>query len=152
MMEIGGNILSGLWDGISNGVANLMSGIGDVCNDIWNGFKDFFGIHSPSKLMRKELGNNIVLGLVDGIQEKTKTAVRAVNNLGKSMMGPVKSIADNIGSGLNDFSVDANGNPVSGRNIIVFNQNNYSPKSLSRIDIYRQTKNQLAFAEAPVFA
>ena len=28
-----------------------------------------------------------------------------------------------------------------------FKQNNYSPKSLSRLDIYRQTKNQLAFVK-----
>lgn len=33
--------------------------------------------------------------------------------------------------------------PASGNNYN-FTQNNYSPKALSRIDIYRQTKNQFS--------
>lgn len=33
--------------------------------------------------------------------------------------------------------------PTSGNNYN-FTQNNYSPKALSRIDIYRQTKNQFS--------
>ena len=33
--------------------------------------------------------------------------------------------------------------PVAGNSVIAFTQNNYSPKELSRIDIYRQTRNQL---------
>lgn len=35
------------------------------------------------------------------------------------------------------------GTPTSGNNYN-FTQNNYSPKALSRIDIYRQTKNQFS--------
>ena len=33
--------------------------------------------------------------------------------------------------------------PVAGNNY-TFTQNNYSPKALSRIEIYRQTKNQFS--------
>lgn len=33
--------------------------------------------------------------------------------------------------------------PADGNSVITFTQNNYSPKELSRIDIYRQTRNQL---------
>lgn len=43
---------------------------------------------------------------------------------------------------LNDSVVnETSGNAASGGNSYTFNQNNYSPKSLSRIEIYRQTKN-----------
>lgn len=38
----------------------------------------------------------------------------------------------------------------SGGNSYVFEQNNYSPKALSRIDIYRQTKNQFSALERMV--
>lgn len=41
---------------------------------------------------------------------------------------------------------DQQGNPVSGTSINM-NQYNYSPKALSRIEIYRQTRNQLRGAE-----
>ena len=39
---------------------------------------------------------------------------------------------------------EGNKNSISGGNNYQFVQNNYSPKSLSRIDIYRQTKNQFS--------
>lgn len=42
--------------------------------------------------------------------------------------------------------VDQNGQPISGTSIEMI-QNNYSPKALSRIEIYRQTRNQLRGAE-----
>lgn len=42
--------------------------------------------------------------------------------------------------------VDQYGNPVAGATI-EFNQNNYSPKALSRVEIYRQTRNQLRGAQ-----
>ena len=42
--------------------------------------------------------------------------------------------------------VDQNGQPISGTSIEMI-QNNYSPKALSRIEIYRQTRNQLRGAK-----
>lgn len=39
--------------------------------------------------------------------------------------------------------VDSEGNPVGTGTTIQMTQNNYSPKALSRIEIYRQTRNQL---------
>ena len=40
-----------------------------------------------------------------------------------------------------------NGYGTSNGNVYQFTQNNYSPKALSRIDIYRQTRNQFASIE-----
>lgn len=41
-------------------------------------------------------------------------------------------------------------NENRGGNVISFTQNNYSPKALSRVDIYRQTKNQFSAMERMV--
>lgn len=52
-----------------------------------------------------------------------------------------------ISAGMNRESggTNQNGNDkTSASNNYNFTKNNYSPKSLSRIDIYRQTKNQFA--------
>jgi hypothetical protein len=50
------------------------------------------------------------------------------------------------------FEEDQNGDGVHGKsgNTYQFTQNNYSPKALSRIDIYRQTKNQFSAMERMV--
>ena len=47
----------------------------------------------------------------------------------------------------NDIALKSNGTVYN-----TFTQNNYSPKALSRIDIYRQTKNQLSAFKGPVKA
>ena len=39
---------------------------------------------------------------------------------------------------------------TAGGNVYQFTQNNYSPKALSRIEIYRQTKNQFSAMERMV--
>ena len=52
------------------------------------------------------------------------------------------AMASSIGIGSNSATV--NGVPVAGTTQINYTQNNYSPKALSRIEIYRQTKNQIS--------
>lgn len=61
----------------------------------------------------------------------------------------VRNGAKEIGSLLNNGSSKAsavyqNGGKVNADGSITYNQYNYSPKALSRIDIYRQTKNALS--------
>ena len=54
-----------------------------------------------------------------------------------------------INAGMNNMyggEIQNGVNPVGG-NTYQFTQNNYSPKALSRIEIYRQTKNQLSAIE-----
>ncbi len=50
----------------------------------------------------------------------------------------------------NGSDVSNNGSNASAGNSYIFTQNNYSPKSLSRAEIYRQTKNQFSAMERMV--
>ena len=61
--------------------------------------------------------------------------------------------AMNIGIGMrsSDSQVDNQNDTTNKGSMISFTQNNYSPKPLSRFDIYRQTKNQLSSIERLVF-
>jgi len=62
--------------------------------------------------------------------------------------------AMSISAGMNRVANEEiqNGVTTSSGNIIQFTQNNYSPKALSRIEIYRQTKNQLSMMKGLVKA
>ena len=54
-----------------------------------------------------------------------------------------RSQALSVSTGLNrQTSENQNGNSNNNQPVYQFTQNNYSPKALSRIEIYRQTKNQ----------
>lgn len=63
MVEIGGNILEGLWEGISGWAVNLWNNLTEFFDGFIQGFKDAFGIASPAKKFI-EIGEYIIAGLV----------------------------------------------------------------------------------------
>ena len=140
-------LLRAFWDGISGAAGWLFDQISGFCSDIWNGVKDFFGINSPSKLFKEELGFNLVYGFDEGIDKKVNTAVKAVNAMGNDVMKAAKTSLDA------NWNVNAISNVPSANSVInnyytndnsrTVNQTNNSPKSLSRLEIYRQTRNAL---------
>lgn len=68
IFEIGANILQGLIDGIKSKISAVTNVISDVAGKISDGFKDFFGIASPSKLF-KEYGKFLDEGLAIGVKD-----------------------------------------------------------------------------------
>lgn len=68
MIEVGKNIVTGLWEGIAGSMKWLVGKIKEWCGNILDNIKDFFGIHSPSQYT-KEFGKYLVQGLAEGITE-----------------------------------------------------------------------------------
>ena len=69
MIEIGAEVLPGLWEGIQNGWNNFWSNIEEFISGFIQGFKDGLGIASPSTVFA-EIGGYIIEGLLDGIALK----------------------------------------------------------------------------------
>lgn len=69
MLDIGKNIVQGIWNGISNAAGWLWNQITGFCSGIVKGFKDALGIHSPSRVMRDEVGGYIAEGVGVGFSE-----------------------------------------------------------------------------------
>lgn len=145
MLDVGKNIVEGLWDGISGAAGWLWDKISEFCSEIWDGICDFFEIASPSKLFKRELGFNLVYGLAEGIDGKAETAVNAVNSMGNEVMKAAeKSLqADWNLSGFRNVpsSNSVVNNYYNNDNSRTVNQTNNSPKALSRLEIYRLTRN-----------
>lgn len=137
MLSIGSDIVEGLWNGINDMGQWVKDKISGFSEGVLDGIKDFFGVHSPSVVMEKQVGQFLPMGLAEGIKDKTKTAVNAMKTMGQKMMAPAQNIKDSLaGAG----AVAGTGTSSIVQN---FTQNNYSPKSLSRLEIYRQSKNLL---------
>lgn len=68
MGEIGANIVSGIWQGISNGWGWLVDQVKNLANSLFQGAKDALDIHSPSKKF-KWLGEMCVAGLDEPIAD-----------------------------------------------------------------------------------
>lgn len=72
MLEIGENIVKGIWDGIKNAVEWLHDKITEFCNGIVDDFKSLLQINSPSKLFADVVGKNLALGIGNGFTENMK--------------------------------------------------------------------------------
>lgn len=90
MVSIGTNLVQGIWNGINNAVGWVLNKIKGFGSSIVNGIKDIFGIASPSKLMRDEVGKYLAEGIGVGFEDE----MTAVN----------KQIRDAIDT---DFKVNA---------------------------------------------
>ena len=69
MLSIGRNIVRGLWNGISDMTGWIISKIQGFGSSVLNGIKDFFGIHSPSRVFRDQVGKMLALGLGVGFEK-----------------------------------------------------------------------------------
>lgn len=68
--DAGGDIIAGLWNGITDALKNCGTWIkNNLFQSFIDGFKDAFGIHSPSKEM-KIMGGYVVDGFLSGISGK----------------------------------------------------------------------------------
>lgn len=94
--KIGKNMIEGLWNGIKNAKNWLLGKVKEWCGSILNGIKSFFGIHSPSTVMRDEVGKQIPAGMAIGI-EKAKTLVtKATKALITDTRSEVQKVLDDM--------------------------------------------------------
>lgn len=66
MLQIGGQIIDGLWNGIKSKWESVKAGVAGIANSITTSIKSTLGIHSPSKVMH-EVGVNTMQGLANGM-------------------------------------------------------------------------------------
>ena len=82
-----GGIVKGLWD--NKGL--VVDAIVKVCKAILDGFRNFFGIHSPSTVFAG-LGKNLLEGLWNGIQNMKDWLIRKIRSLGSAVTDAMKSV------------------------------------------------------------
>ena len=85
-------------------------------------------------------------GLADGINKSKKYVEKAVLSVADAMSLTMQSGFDMKFDGISGAMVGAGGvvnNYYNNDNSRTVNQTNNSPKSLSRLEIYRQTRNAL---------
>ncbi|RSX53031.1 tape measure protein [Bifidobacterium samirii] len=86
LVDAGGNLLRGLWNGINDAVGWVVAQIGGLKDAIVGGIKKLFGIHSPSRVMRDEVGIMIGRGLAEGIRRSETLVGKAGDRLAAAAM------------------------------------------------------------------
>ena len=81
LFSIGQNIVKGLINGLKSMIGSIGNVIGNIKDSIVGGLKGLLGIHSPSTVMRDEIGQYITLGIVQGILSKSNTVTDAMGKI-----------------------------------------------------------------------
>ena len=121
------NIINGLKNAFKNMGDAIFKPVEDFCDGVVGAFKDFFGIHSPSTLMRDQIGLMIGAGVAEGITDSIGAVERASEELSEAA-----SISGSAAAG-----------GSAGGGTVVFNQTINSPDPLSAGQIYRDTRSLL---------
>lgn len=79
--SIGTNLVKGIWDGIKNVTGWILDKIKGFGKSVLSGIKSIFGIHSPSTVMRDQIGHNLGYGLVEGIEDTIPQVENAMRGL-----------------------------------------------------------------------
>lgn len=70
--KIGGDLVKGLWNGINDKVQWVIDKVKTFGSKVMKGLKEFFGIASPSKVMRDQVGKYLAEGIGVGFSEEMK--------------------------------------------------------------------------------
>lgn len=164
IVEIGGNIVKGLWSGITQLASWLWDKVSGWISSIWDGICDFFGIHSPSKEMAW-VGEMLVKGLAGSIDDNGDEAVKAAEGMAEDINGVMGDLAHDMQTAPpTDFDVNGSirstvdgmvGKAASAFTIAlnITNFNNYSSEDIRQLtNEVMETANQFAQRKGVVFA
>ncbi len=90
MPEVGRNIVTGIISGLKNGTSTLLNYIKSWAKNIISNVKGQFGIHSPSTVMRDEVGENLALGVGEGFDDKYRAVAAKMNSAIKNQVADLQ--------------------------------------------------------------
>ena len=85
LKSVGSDVVKGLWNGIKDMGSWIGEKIKGFGSGVLNSLKNFFGIASPSKLMRDEVGRYIAEGIGVGIEKNSDKPINAMKTLADEM-------------------------------------------------------------------
>lgn len=109
LVSAGRSLIQGLINGINDMFGQAMAKVREIGSSISNAVKDFFGIKSPSKMFRVEIGQQLGAGLVLGLQDSLGPVLKATNQLMDAATPNLGSITGlSIGNNSSVFSDSGN--------------------------------------------
>ena len=98
MLEIGKQIIQGLWDGLKSKFAEVKASVAGFANDLVGGVKSTLGIQSPSTIMHA-IGANLMEGLKNGISSGVGEVGSLVQSIGQTIQSAFSKMVDGLISG-----------------------------------------------------
>lgn len=141
--EAGRQMAEGLVQGIQQKANDIVESIIGPVRGAIEKAKSFLGIHSPSRLMRDQIGRQMVAGLAAGISGSAGLAEDAMRNVSEGVVSAadadLSSALSGQSAGINRQAAEGTGAGSGGftQNVTV-----NSPQALSPYEVARQTRTQ----------
>ena len=123
MAEIGSNIVSGIWNGISSGWNWLTNKVSNLANSLLDAAKDALGIHSPSKEFADEVGRWIMPGVGKGLDKSMPATLKDMKAKAGELVSAMRA---EMSASVGQLSVGAShaaGLRMAGAGTTVYNDN-----------------------------
>lgn len=134
LTDVGKNMIKGIWNGISSSLDWIKDKIKGWVGNVMDFIKKLFGIHSPSTVMRDQIGVNLAKGIGIGFEKEMK----AVNN---TIQNAMPSISAKFGLNKGENLVTGTSQVNNINNYETNNWNIYSPQN-SPAEHARQIRNE----------
>ena len=92
MANVGLELVKGLWEGLKGAIGWIKDKITGWVGDVFGFIKGLFGIHSPSTVMRDQVGRMLGEGMIEGLEDEKKD----VQNAFEDMMPDVDDLNFNV--------------------------------------------------------
>ena len=123
MAEIGSNIVSGIWNGISSGWNWLTNKVSDLANSLLDAAKGALGINSPSKEFADEVGRWIMPGVGKGLDKSMPATLKDMKAKAGELVSAMRA---EMSASVGQLSVGAShaaGLRMAGAGTTVYNDN-----------------------------
>ncbi|WP_059049066.1 phage tail tape measure protein [Paenibacillus senegalimassiliensis] len=84
--QLGINLINGIIEGVKSAAKNLANSVVNAAKAALDGAKDFLGIHSPSRVMRDQVGKMIPAGMAEGIKDSAKQVNAAMDAMNRELV------------------------------------------------------------------
>ena len=123
MAEIGSNIVSGIWNGISSGWNWLTNKVSNLASSLLDAAKDALGISSPSKEFADEVGRWIMPGVGKGLDKSMPATLKDMKAKAGELVSAMRA---EMSASVGQLSVGAShaaGLRMAGAGTTVYNDN-----------------------------
>lgn len=152
MLEIGKNIVQGVWNGISGAAGWFADQVSGFFGGIVDKAKGALGIHSPSRVMAAQVGKWIPPGIGQGIKdsmpdlhsEMDEEMFSLTNKMKATVALETKKSSTSIGA-TNSFNIPSMNNETDEKESVFIVKNYVDSKEISEYT-YKKVNGQFAMA------
>lgn len=105
--SIGTSVVNGIIDGLNRGWQWLVNAVQTICGGLLRTAKNILGIHSPSKVFRDQIGENIGAGIEEGLGNSEGGILQSIKGISADMLSSFGNVPSSLTSRFANMTLPA---------------------------------------------